>query len=134
MEVNQNQTFFHGAHSNLTTYLFLSKNIKAFQWFSKLKFQNGNNGNETKSNIFPWDIFKSNSISYSTQSTNIFQWLFLSVLFNFISKVTTNRSRDIKSYGTYANLTVFFLIYKAVHYLNDFWNLCFDQVYLKHDW
>ena len=68
MEMKQNQTFFHGTYSNLTPYLFLLKNIKIFQWLSKSKFLsfmtkvNPNNGNETKSDIFPRDIFKSDII------------------------------------------------------------------------
>ena len=33
---NQNQTFFHGTNSNLTSYSLL-KNIKIFQWLSKSK-------------------------------------------------------------------------------------------------
>ena len=68
MEMKQNQTFFHGTYSNLTPYLFLLKNIKIFQWLSKSKFLsfmtkvNPNNGIETKSDIFLWDIFKSDVI------------------------------------------------------------------------
>ena len=39
MEIKPNQTFFHGIYSNLTPYLFLSKNIKVFQWlFQNLNF------------------------------------------------------------------------------------------------
>ena len=62
LEMKQNQTFFHGAYSNLTTYLFLSKNIKVLQWLSKSKFlsfmtkANPDNGNETKSHFSMGDI------------------------------------------------------------------------------
>ena len=38
IQVKQNQTFFHGTYSNLMWYIFLSKNIKVFQWLSKSKF------------------------------------------------------------------------------------------------
>ena len=31
------------------------------------------------------------------------------------------------------NLTVFFLIYKVVHYLNDLWDLFLDKLYLKNE-
>ena len=64
--MRQNQTFFHWTYSNLTP--FLSKYIKVFQYLSKSQFVNfmtklnPNHGNETKSDIFPWDIFKSNVI------------------------------------------------------------------------
>ena len=36
--MKQNQTFFYGTNSNLTSYLFSSKNIKVFQWLSKSKY------------------------------------------------------------------------------------------------
>ena len=68
MEMKQNQTFFLETYSNLTPYPCLSKNIKKFQQLSKSKFLsfmtnvNRNNGNEIKSDIFPWDIFKSDVI------------------------------------------------------------------------
>ena len=72
MEMQQNQTLFHRTYSNLTPYLSLSKNIKIFQVLSKSKFLhfmtkvNPNNGIETKSDIFPWNIFKSDIIFYWT--------------------------------------------------------------------
>ena len=68
MEMKQNQTFCYRIYSNLTPYHFLSKNIKVFQWLSKSKIfslmnkLNQNNGNETKSDIFLRDIFKSDII------------------------------------------------------------------------
>ena len=49
----------------LTPYLFFIKNVKVFEWPSKSKFLSfmtkvsPYNGNETKSDIFPRDIFKS---------------------------------------------------------------------------
>ena len=41
---------------------------------------------------------------------------------------------EIKLNKTHANLTVFFIIYKVVHNLNDFWNLLLDKIYLKNEW
>ena len=79
MQLRQNQTFFYGSYSNLTSCLFLSKNIKVFQWLSKLKFLrfmtkvNPNNGNDTKSDIFSWDIFKSDIVFHMSQNAKIFQ-------------------------------------------------------------
>ena len=70
MEMKQSPTFFHGTYSNLTPYLFLSKYIEVFQWLSKSKFLNfmtkvnPNHENKTKSDIFSWDIFKSDIIFY----------------------------------------------------------------------
>ena len=69
MEVKQNQTSYHGIYLNLTAYLlFPWKYIRVFQWLSKSEFLsfvtkvNQNNGNETKSDLFTWDIFKSDTI------------------------------------------------------------------------
>ena len=53
-----------------TDIIFLSKNIKVFQWLSESEFlsfmtkENPSNGNEIKSDIFPWDIFKFDTISF----------------------------------------------------------------------
>ena len=33
---------------------------------------NRNNGNETKSNVFPWDIFKSDNISFYSKILEYF--------------------------------------------------------------
>ena len=58
MELKQNQPFFRGIYSNLTSTYFLLKNIKVLQRLSRSKFLsfvtkvNPNNGNETKSDIF----------------------------------------------------------------------------------
>ena len=65
------QTLFDKTYSDLTSF-FWSKNIKVFQWlWSKLlSFMskvNPNHGNETKSDIFPRDIFKSDVISFFTK-------------------------------------------------------------------
>ena len=35
---------------------------------------NPNNGNETKSDIFLWDIFKSNTISFLSKDIKVFQF------------------------------------------------------------
>ena len=81
IRIKQSQTFLHETYSNLTSYLFLSKNIRVFQWLSKSKFLNSvtkvntNNGNETKSDILSWDIFKSDILFHWSQNTKIFQWL-----------------------------------------------------------
>ena len=114
-------------HIHIGHYIFfLSKNTKVFQWLSKSKFLsfmtkvNPNNGNETKSEICPWGTVKSDIIFHWSQNTKIFQLLLQLALFNFIAKVSTNKYSEIKLHGTCANLTVFFVISKVVHYLNDF--------------
>ena len=44
-----------------------------------------------------------------------------------------NQVSEIKSHGTCASLTIFFLLYEVVYYLNDFWNLFDDKVYVKNE-
>ena len=137
MEMKQNQTFFHGTYSNLTSYVFLSKNVKVFQWLLESKFLsfitkvNSNNENETKSDIFSWDIFKSDIIFHWSQK---YFNDFLIASFNFIAKLKTNNYRPIKLNSTCVNLIVFFLIYRVEHYLEDFWNLFLDKFYFKNEW
>ena len=81
IKMKENQTIFHGTYSSLTSYLFFIKNIKVFQWYSKSKFlsfmtkANLSNGNETKWDIFLWDIFKSNVIYSFIKNIKVFQWL-----------------------------------------------------------
>ena len=140
MEMKQNQTFFHETYSNLTPYFSLSKNIEIFQWLSKSKFLslmtkvNQNYGNETKSDIFQRYVFKSDVVFLFPLNTKIFLWLLWLALFDLIVKVNAIKKGEIKSHGTCGNLTVFFLFYKVVHYLNDFWNLFLDKVYFKNEW
>ena len=76
--MKQNHTFFHQTYSNLVPYLFVSKHIKVFQWLSKSKFLsfmtkvNPNNESETKSDIFSWYIFKSDTISFLSKYIKVF--------------------------------------------------------------
>ena len=65
MEVKKNQTFFHGAYSKLASYI----KSKFLSFMTKV---NPNKGNETKSDIFQWDIFKSEIIFHWLQNANIF--------------------------------------------------------------
>lgn len=73
MEMKQDQTYFNGTYSNLISYRFYQKILRTY--FSKSKFLgfmttvNPNSGNERKSGIFRWDIFKSDVIFYWWQNT-----------------------------------------------------------------
>ena len=77
MEAKQNQIDLHGTYANLMWYIFLSKNTEVFQWFSKSNFLsfmtegNPNNTNETKSDIFSRDIFKSDIMFHCSQNAKI---------------------------------------------------------------
>ena len=80
MEIKQNQTFFHGANS-LWHHLFLLKKYSIISMTFKIKISqflttlNPNNRNETKSDIFSWEIFKSDIIFRCSQNTQISKWL-----------------------------------------------------------
>ena len=64
-----NETFFHGRYLNLTAHLFLSNILKYFndsnsELLSFMTRANPKNENETKPNIFQWDIFTSYNIYF----------------------------------------------------------------------
>ena len=52
---------------------------------------NPNNGNETKSDIFPWDIFKSDIIFIGSKILKYLNDFLSLVFFNFMEKVNTNK-------------------------------------------
>ena len=78
---------------------------------------NQNNGNERKSDIFPWNIhFQiwhhfSLVAKYYDISMN-----FRTGICQFHYKVSTNKQREIKSNGTRASLTVFSPFYKVAKF------------------
>ena len=84
-------------HISNFTYFAHSFYIKISQWLSKLKFfiflstVNSNNGNQTKSDIFSWDILRSDIVFHWLQNTKICQWLLYLAIFSFIAKVNTNK-------------------------------------------
>ena len=109
------EIFFHG------TFLFI-KNFKEFPWLSKSKFlsfmnkvemnENPNNGNEKKSDIFLWEISKSDII---------FHW-------------SQNECTQLKWSKTKQDMLEserIFLFQKVVRYINDFWDLFLNKVYAK---
>ena len=102
-EMKQTQTFFHGTYSNLTPCLFLPKNGKVFQWLTKSKFLsfmakvNLNYGNESKSDIFPWVIFKSVIYFFLSKNIKLFQWLLKSRFHNFMMEVNRKKRNETKS-------------------------------------
>ena len=93
-----NQTFSLETYSNLTSYLFYEKMFKYFISLTfKIKisqfydYRIPNNGNETKSDIFAWYIFRSDIIFQWSQNTKLFQWLLSLAFFNFIAKLSINK-------------------------------------------
>ena len=86
---------------------------------------NPNNRNETKSASFPWDIFKSDVISFFSKNIKVFQWLLKSKFLSFMTEVNPSNGNETKSdnfHGTYPNLTSFFIGSKILKYFNDFYN------------
>ena len=57
---------------------------------------NPNNGKETKSDIFPWGIFKSDNISFFIKNIKVFQRLSKSKLLSFMTKVNPNNGNETK--------------------------------------
>ena len=123
---------------------------------------NPNNGNETKSDAFLWDILKSNTNLSLSKNINYFSD-FQNRNFSILLRLKWNQAIELRQNqtffrGTYSNLTLFFigrkilkyfndfcnwhfcvnltvfsLIYIVVHYLNHFWNLFLNKIYLKND-
>ena len=61
--------------------------IKFLSFMTKV---NPSNEIKMKSDIFPWDTFKSDIISYWPQKTKIFERLLYLAFFNFFAKLNTN--------------------------------------------
>ena len=97
-----------------------------FKLLSVMTNVNSNNGNETKSDIFLWHIFKSDVISFSIKN------ILMAFLIDIIQfHCTTEHKQVIKSSVACANLTAFSLIYEVLQCLHDVLNLFLDKAYLK---
>ena len=73
---------------------------------------NPNDGNETRSDIIPWDIFKSGAIAYLIKKTLVFQRFSKSSFLSFMTKVKPdngNGNNETFFHGTYSNLTSLFI-------------------------
>ena len=57
---------------------------------------NADNGNETKSDIFPWDIFKSDNKSFLSKNIKVFQSPSKSKFLGFMTKVNANVGNKTK--------------------------------------
>ena len=58
---------------------------------------NLNSGKETKSDNVPWDIFKSDSVSFLSKYIKVFQWLSKLGFPSFMTKVNTDNGNETKS-------------------------------------
>ena len=85
---------------------------------------NVNNRRERKLDIFPWEIFKSDTISFLSKHIRVFQWLSKSKFVSFMTKVNPDNwnetKSDIFSWDIISNLTTFFIGLKTLKYFNDF--------------
>ena len=95
-------------------------------------------GNEKKSDIFPWSIFKSDSISFLSKYITVFQWLSELELLSFMTKVNPNNGNETKSdnlpWDIYTSDAIFLLIkkyYRILQNFNDFQNQNFSVLWLK---
>ena len=68
---------------------------------------NLNNGNETLSDIFPWDIFKSDSIYFFIKIYLYISTTFKIGILSFMTKVNSYNGNETMK--TYSNLTPFFI-------------------------
>ena len=76
--------------------------FNVFQWFSKSKFLsfltkvNPNNGNETKSNIFSWNLFKSDFLFFKSENIKSIQSLWPLKFLSFMTRKNLNNEIKIK--------------------------------------
>ena len=91
---------------------------------------NPSNGNETKSDIFQWDIFKSATISFFHQKMlkyfNEFQNRTFSLLWLKWTQIMELKQNQPFFHGKYSNMTPYLL-----KYFNDFQNRNFLVLWLK---
>ena len=110
-----------------TTY-FLSKDIKIFQWLSKLKVPSfmtelsPNNGNETISDILAWAIFKSDTTYFLSKDIKLFQWLSKLKVPSFMTELSPNNGNETKS----DIFSSFFIGRKLLKDFNDFYKWHFS--------
>ena len=86
---------------------------------------NPNNGNQTKSDIFPWGKFivtSSFSIKKIFHYLNDFQNQNFSVLWPHWTQTIEMKQNQTFFHETNSNLTLFFVGHKILKYLNDFYN------------
>ena len=58
---------------------------------------NPNNGYEAKSDIFPWDMLKSDTNICLSKNIEVFPWLSKSEFLSFITKVNPKNGKETKS-------------------------------------
>ena len=119
--------------------LFIKKKTFKIEIFSvliktkRMVKMNLSNGNETKSDIFRQDVLKSDIIFHRLQNLKMFQWLIICI-FQFHCKNEHKQVKWNKIKWDMCKFDNIFLIYQGTYYLNDFWNLFLDKVYLKNEW
>ena len=122
------QTLFKTTYSNVTS---------IFKWLSKLKFHSfmtkvsPNSGTETKSDIFPWDKFKSGIIHRKILKCS--NDLIIEI-FQFHCKSKQKQTKWNKIKQDLCKSCCTFLCLQVLRYFNDSSNLFLDKVYLKNEW
>ena len=82
--------------------IFLSKNIKVFQWLSKSKFlsfitkMNPNNGNEKKQIFFYGTYSNLTPYLFLSKDIKVFQWLPKSKFLSFMTKMNPNNQDEAR--------------------------------------
>ena len=134
MDINQNQTFL----CDKSDTIFFSKIFEDCDAFKNQNFSvlwlkwTQNNRNETKSDIFPWDIFESDIISFFSKKYWSISMPLNIKISRFMTTVNTNYGHHKGFFhGTYFMghffiLTSFFIGCKILKYFNDFYNWHFS--------
>ena len=118
-------------HNQIWIYFFNIKSSQVFQWLSHLKFLSlktkvkPNNENEIKSDIFPWNMFKSDVIFFISKNIKAFHDFRdqnVSHLWLKWTKTMEMKQNQTFFHRTYPNLASFFIGHKTLKYSNDFYN------------
>ena len=128
---------FHRTYSNLTSFFFFFLIIKKLKYFNDFPNQNFSvlwlkwtQVIEIKQNrTFLWDKFKFH-IWHHFSLVAKYQMISM----NFIIGIFQIHFRTEHKQVKWNNAIVFFLVYRVVHYLNGFWRLLIDKVYLENEW
>ena len=154
-KLKPNQILFDKRKSNLTSF-FLSKNVKVFYWLWKSKFLSFmtkvslNNGNETKPDISPWVICKSDTISFLSRYNKVFPWFSKSLFLSFMTKANpNNENRNLSVLwlkwaktmkmkqnqqffdGTCSSLTPYLFYQEILKYFSNIQNWNYSVLWLK---
>ena len=96
--------------------------------------KNPNNCNQTKSDIFPWDILESNATFFYQKNIEVFQWLSKPNFLSFMTKLNRNNRNETKSDIFSWKTFKYDLIFSLLKNINVFQWLSKSTFFLFYDY